>query len=607
MTQELTLKNLTIAYLKEQYLSNTFAPEDVVRDILFRSSKFADKNIWISQLSFEQINEYIVKLDKSKISEQPLWGIPFAIKDNIDLAGIPTTAACQAFSYVPNKHAFVVEQLISAGAIPIGKTNMDQFATGLVGVRSPEKWGVCKNAFDDNVISGGSSSGSAVAVALGLASFSLGTDTAGSGRVPAALNNIIGLKPSKGLLSCSGVVPACKSLDCVSIFATTADDTDKVFGVAAQFDENDPYSRANKDTNLKNFGQYNKPFNFAVPKKDQLNFFGNKAMQNCFEKSVEQLEASGGTKTEIDFLPFLNAAKLLYEGPWVAERYLATKDILSKQPDAVLPVIKNIIESKKSATAADAFSAFYQLQEYKQQADLIINQFDFVLTPTVGTSYQISEVQENPIELNSNLGFYTNYMNLLDYCAIAIPAGFSESGIPFGISLVSTAFSDTKLLSFAKAWLTKNQEYLGATEWLSSHDNESSPGTFAKVELVVCGAHLEGLPLNWQLLDRDAYLVKKTTTSNKYRLFALSGGPPFRPGLIRDEENGSSIEVEIWELNTESLGSFLANIPPPLGLGKVELEDGSWKTSFICEGYAIESAQEITHLGGWRAFISKNN
>ena len=606
MTEKLILENLTIDYLKSQYLKGV-SPNAVFAHLHEKASKYQNKNIWIHQLSLEQITVYLEKLDPEKIELQPLWGVPFVIKDNIDLANVPTTAACETFSYTPSMHAFVVQQLIDAGAIPLGKANMDQFATGLVGVRSPEKWGVCKNAFDDKVISGGSSSGSAVAVALGLASFSLGTDTAGSGRVPAALNNILGLKPSKGLLSCSGVVPACKSLDCVSIFATSSDDLNRVFYVAAQFDKNDAYSRRNQVTNSKNYGRYKKPFTFVVPKPEQLEFFGDTASEKAFTLAVGKLETLGGTKIEIDFSPFLKAAKLLYEGPWVSERYLAVKDILSTQPNSILPVIKQIIESQLTTTAAQAFSAFYQLQTYKQQTDSIVDQYDLIVTPTIGTTYEISQVEKEPIQLNSNLGYYTNYMNLLDYSAIAVPSGFLNNGIPFGLSFIAGAFSDTKLLSLANLWLSNHDSRIGATDWPLTEQTNQDCGEFDEVDLVVCGAHLEGLALNWQLLDRNATLINKTTTSSHYRLYALAGGPPFRPGLIRDNNQGTKIEVEVWRLKSKDLGSFVVNIPPPLGIGKVELADGSWKTSFICEGHAIEDAQEITHLGGWRAYIAKNS
>ena len=601
------LDNLTIDYLRSRYRDGSLTPASLVEHLFEKSQQFASKNIWIQQLSLAQLFEYTDALTRENFDNKPLWGIPFVIKDNIDLAKIPTTAACEAFAYEPQESAFVVAQLINAGAIPLGKANLDQFATGLVGVRSPEKWGPCKNAFNDNYVSGGSSSGSAVSVALGLATFSLGTDTAGSGRIPAAFNNIIGLKPSRGLLSCSGVVPACRSLDCVTIFAASVDDAHSVFQVAAEFDLSDAYARKKSDRNLKNYGRVSAPFSFAVPQAEQLNFFGNKSAQHAFENAVSKMEALGGTKTIIDFSPFLEAAKLLYSGPWVAERYVATEKIFTDNPEAMLPVIKQIIGSQTSATAADAFKAFYTLQEYKQQADQIIQQFDFILTPTAGTIYTQADLHEKPIENNSNLGFYTNYMNLLDYSAIAVPAGFIETSLgdnmPFGITLVGKALDDNKLLSFANLWQSQCDYLIGATDWKMPSLSESTPATFDTVDIVVCGAHLDGLPLNWQLTERDAVFIEATRTSKNYRFYALAGGPPKRPGLIRDENNGEQIEVEIWRLPSNQFGSFVAGIPQPLGIGKVELEDGRWLSSFICEGYAIHSAQEITELKSWLKFL----
>ena len=599
----MNIENLTIAHLHSQYKNGHLTPSDLIQSLLEKSKQYDHKNIWIRQLTAAEIASYINALDMNNIENQPLWGIPFVIKDNIDLAGIPTTAACEAFSYIPEKNAFVVDQLLEAGAIPLGKANMDQFATGLVGVRSPKKWGTCKNAFNDDYISGGSSSGSAVAVALGLATFSLGTDTAGSGRVPAALNNIIGLKPSKGLISCDGVVPACKSLDCVSIFATTTDDANIVFETAASFDSNDAYARKNIDTNNKNYGRYSQPFSFAVPQPEQLKFFGNASAEKLFQQSVSQLEAIGGIKHTLDFSPFLDAAQLLYSGPWVVERYLATETIYNDNPNALLPVIKTIIGSQTHANAADTFTAFYQLQHYKQQADQLFSNIDLLVTPTAGTIYTQQQLKEDPIQLNSNMGYYTNYMNLLDYSGIAIPAGFQDNQLPFGITLVGKAFDDTKLLAIANQWQAANDNTIGATNSPVPAPIDKQHGSMSTIDVVVCGAHLEGLPLNCQLQDRDAQLITKTQTSANYRLYALTGGPPFRPGLIRDESQGAHIEVEVWRLPSAFFGSFVVGIPQPLGIGKVELDDGTWLPSFICEGHALASAEEITQFGGWRSYM----
>lgn len=596
--------NLGISYLREAYKNNILTPQQLLEEISQRCAQFDDHEIWIHRLSREELQPYLDNLQRRSIDELPLYGIPFAIKDNIDLAGTATTAACPAFTNVPEQSAYVVQQLIDAGAIPIGKTNMDQFATGLVGTRSPEPWGPCKNAFNRKYISGGSSSGSAVAVALGLASFSLGTDTAGSGRVPAAFNNLIGLKPSKGLLSMSGVVPACRSLDCVSIFALTTDDANTVFELAAKYDDSDQYARANPfENNARHYGMPAGNFTFAIPEDHQLEFFGNASAQKLFAESIETLEELGGVKQVIDFSPFLKAAQLLYEGPWVAERYVAIEDIISQQADKLLPVIKTIIGSAVNKTAIDAFKAEYQMQRYRQLAKDILAEVEFLVTPTTGTIYTIDEVNADPVRLNSNLGYYTNFMNLLDCSAVAVQAGFLENGLPWGISLVSGAMQDRKLLSFANRWQQHCKIKPGKLDIELPQSTVPTVSFSESLPVVVCGAHLDGLALNWQLRERGASLLEKSTTTKSYRMFLIEGEPQ-RPGLIRDEENGRMIEVEVWQLPKEEFGSFVAAIPGPLGIGKVEVADGRWLPGFICEGYAVEGAMEISEKGGWRNFLS---
>jgi allophanate hydrolase len=592
--------DLTIENLKSAYKNEEITPSQVVEEILRACDDYDDHNIWITLLSKQQIQRYTDRLEGYSVDELPLYGIPFAIKDNIDLAGVLTTAACPDFAYTPEDNAYVVEKLIEAGAIPIGKTNLDQFATGLVGVRSPEPWGPCKNSINPDYISGGSSSGSAVSVALGLVSFALGTDTAGSGRVPAAFNNIVGLKPSKGLFSTSGLVPACRSLDCITVFSMTTDDANTVFEVAAEFDAADPFSRKNKDTNLGYGLPKQASFSFATPSDDFLEFFGNDEVEAGFKASVETLKQLGGEHQTIDFSDFITAAKLLYEGPWVAERRIATEGV---EHSAMHPVISTILNSQKEATAEDLFKAQYKLQGCFQAVQPILDSVDFIVTPTAGTIYTIEEVLADPVQLNSNLGYYTNFMNLLDCSAVAVPAGFSSNKLPFGITLFAKAFNDSHLLSFANLFQQHMQLKLGATKQTLPTSKQTEVGISEHIEIVVCGAHLQDLPLNYQLLERSGKLVKQCHTSANYRLYALAGGPPSRPGLFRDEQNGQSIEVEVWSIATATLGSFLANIPKPLGLGKVELDDGSWKTGFICEPYASESATDITHTKGWRNYI----
>ncbi len=438
---------MTITQLKNSYRNKTLSPRTLMEQIAARIGKHADNPIWIYLLSSEELEPYLARLEASDPAELPLYGIPFAIKDNIDLQGVPTTAACPDYSYTPEASAYVVQVLIEAGAIPIGKTNLDQFATGLVGTRSP--YGACKNSINPDYISGGSSSGSAVSVALGMAAFSLGTDTAGSGRVPAAFNNLVGLKPSKGVLSTSGVVPACRTLDCVSIFAHSSEDVQRVFDVAASFDVEDPYSRKMPALH-KNAPSF---FSFAVPAKEQLKFFGDKEAEALYYKAVETFERMGGRAVETDFTPLFEAADLLYFGPWVSERYIAVKEMLENKPESFIDVTRTIISSGKSKSAEEYFNAEYKLKAYKRQSERVMQGVDFALTPTTGTIYTIDEVNADPLQLNTNLGYYTNFMNLLDFCAFAVPAGFRENGLPFGVTLFAEAFEESKLLQLGERYV----------------------------------------------------------------------------------------------------------------------------------------------------------
>ena len=593
-------QSLTINALLAGYRNRRFTPAEVIDHVIAGIEQQPKRNVWITRLQREQLTPYLSALDKKTPDELPLYGIPFAIKDNIDLSGIPTTAACPAFAYTPKRHAFAVQCLIDAGAIPIGKTNLDQFATGLVGTRTP--YGACKNSFDADYISGGSSAGSAVAVATGQVSFSLGTDTAGSGRVPAAFNNIIGLKPTRGLVSTGGVVPACRSLDCVSIFALTAEDAQQVLDVCAKFDSADAYSRYAPSV-VTGFSKQH--FRFGVPAVDQLEFFGNPETARLFDQAIEQLKTLGGEAVVIDFEPFLSAARLLYEGPWVTERYIAIEGFIEKNPAALYPVTHEIIAPGKNASAADAFKAQYRLMQCKRESEQVWSELDVIVTPTAGTHYRIDEVEKKPVKLNSNLGYYTNFVNLLDLSAIAVPSGFQSNGLPFGVTLLSRQFCDQSLLALAVRLHHASGLKLGATDTsqiLSENRPNSEKGI---VEIAVCGAHLSGLPLNSQLTERGAWLIEATTSSKHYRLFALSGGPPHRPGMVRDV-NGTCIEVEVWAMPEAQVGNFLQQIPPPLGLGKLELNDGRWVTGFICEPCGIEGAIEVTDRGSWRKYLAES-
>jgi allophanate hydrolase len=515
------------------------------------------KPIWISLVPQEQLHR----------GEGPLAGFTFAIKDNIDLAGLPTTAACPAYAYHPKASAPVVQRLLDAGATAIGKTNMDQFATGLVGTRTPH--GACSSVFDERYISGGSSSGSAVAVAKGLVRFALGTDTAGSGRVPAAFNGIIGFKPTRGLLSTQGVVPACRSLDCVSIFAKTIPDVQAVFNVTRE--QTRP-------------SQCPSPFRFGVPPQDQLEFFGDDEAAELYSKSIAITESLGGERVEIDFSIFRAAADLLYSGPWVAERLAAIESFIADHADDIDPIVRQIIQGGAKYSAVDTFRAQYRLQDLCNAAATEWARMDVMLLPTTGTIYTHEAVAAEPIKLNTNLGYYTNFVNLMDLAAVAVPAGFRKNGLPFGISFIGRAYSDDALLSLADRF---------------HHGN---------VLVAVVGAHLTGQPLNWQLTQRNARLIKTCRTAPGYRLYALADTMPAKPGLVRDENfNGPGIEVEIWAMTEDKFGGFVAAVPPPLGIGSVTLDSCEIVKCFICEPHAIAGATEISHLGGWRKYLSSRS
>lgn len=587
--------NLSISELHNAYTAGETSPKQLFTSLLEQAKSLTA--VWIHLLTPDELAPYLDNLSSMSPETHPLYGVPFAIKDNIDLAGIPTTAACKEFAYTPEKSAFVVEQLIAAGAIPLGKTNLDQFATGLVGTRSP--YGATPNSFHPDYISGGSSSGSAVATAKGVVSFALGTDTAGSGRVPACFNNLVGLKPSKGLLSTSGVVPACRSLDCVSIFALTANDANQVFQVAAAYDESDRYARKNTDVNQSPV-LLNTEFTFAIPKPEQLKFFGSDSYEKAFVDAVAALQKLGGKVVELNFAPLLDAAKLLYEGPWVAERYIATQDIIENQPEAMLDVTRTIISQGDKSNATELFFALYQLQALKKQADKLIEQVDFIVSPTAGRHFTLAEIEEEPIARNSQLGYYTNFMNLLDYAAVAVPTSFTSKGMPFGVTLFSDAMTDQKLLTMAKRIQDNAQLSLGATGW-TLPDTQLNTDNDAFIDVVVCGAHLSGMALNWQLTDRKAVLLEQTQSADKYQMFSVPGKIE-RPAMIRNDEEGRSFNVEVWRVPQSTFGSFVAGIAQPLGIGKVELTDGRWLTGFIAEGYAA-NGKDISHFGGWRAYI----
>ena len=528
-----------------------------------------------------------------------LAGLTFAVKDNMDVAGMATTAGCQAFAFTPDEHAVVVHKLLAAGATLVGKTNLDQFACGLNGTRSP--CGAVPNAFNADYVSGGSSSGSAYVVATGQVDFALGTDTAGSGRVPAGLNNIVGIKPSKGLISTRGVLPAAQSVDCVSIFAGTTALAAQVLEVLADYDAQDPYSRQ-LELNAQPWGL---SFRFGVP--STCKFFGDALAEAAFDKSIGQLKTLGGVPVAIDYAPLAAAADLLYNSALVAERYAAIRPFFDAHETEVIEPVRSIIAKGRSYSAADLYAAQTLLRGYGQQAAAMWNDIDVLLVPTAPTHYTIAQMQADPVALNRNLGEYTNFVNLLDYAAIAVPSSIRADGLPFGVTLIGPCGSDWQLAELGQRLHHKTGLKQGFTALnlppAQSIRAQAAIKTEASMALAVVGAHLSGMPLNGQLLERSAQLLQTTTTAAHYRLYALPNTMPPKPGLKRVAAGGAAIAVEVWDVPVAQVGSFLALVPAPLGLGKVELADGSWVTGFICEGFALDAAQDVTPFGGWRAYV----
>ncbi|MBO9194200.1 allophanate hydrolase [Rhizobium sp. 16-449-1b] len=530
---------------------------------------------------------------------KPLWGIPFAVKDNIDVAGMPTTAACPDYTYGAIEDATVVRLLREAGALVIGKTNLDQFATGLVGVRSP--YPIPRNAIDPMLVPGGSSSGSAVATAQGIVSFALGTDTAGSGRIPAGLNNIVGLKPSVGALSTTGVIPACRTLDCVSIFALSVDDAWHVFSVAAREDGDDAYSRAVPATG---YGRLPPMLSIGVPAKADLRFFGDAVMAAAYEDALDMLRGLGHRIVEVPFVEFYDVANLLYEGAWVAERYAAVKDFFDTREASFHPVTRKIYGAAKTLTAADAFNGFYALQAMRRKLAPVIASVDLFCVPTAPSHYTLADLAAEPIRENSRLGTYTNFVNLLDMCGIAVPTGKRSDGLPASVTLLAPFGRDGLTASLARDIHRASGLTMGATGWslpgAGQPDTEIAPG----IDIVVVGAHLSGMPLNGQLRELNASFVREARTMDAYRLYALAGQVPAKPGLIRVEAGtGGEIYVEVWRLTPDAFGRFVAAIPSPLGIGSISLSNGTEVKGFLVEAAAISGATDITGYGGWRSYV----
>jgi len=568
--------------------------ERVAHETVARADAYEDIQpaAWISRVPEEELYREARQIDQriARGESLPLAGVPVAVKDNIDVAGLETTAACPAFAYRAEASAPVIERLIEAGALVAGKTNLDQFATGLVGTRSP--YGSLGCVFNREYVSGGSSSGSAVLVAAGVVPLALGSDTAGSGRVPAAFNHLVGFKPTRGRWSSRGLVPACRSLDCISSFTLSAEDAALVDRVLTQFDAHDPYSRRPPAVPKVPATR----FRLGVPRLQELTGLGETDAQLYFA-AVERLVDAGCTTVEFDVAPLLEAARLLYGGPWVAERTAVLEPLLATNPLAMHPVVRTIVQAGKGISGVDAFRGLYALKEYARAAEELWESLDVLALPTTPTIYRKREVLAEPYELNARLGAYTNFVNLLDMCALSVPAGFRDNGTGVGISLIGPAWVDTALLDLAARYATAGSDYP-----VPELDIRADP---PRVQLAVVGAHLSGMPLHWQLTSRNARLVRRTRTAPAYRLYAMNAASPPRPALVHSEPGGRAIELEVYELEESGLGSLLAEVTAPLAIGVVTLEDGSHVRGFLAEPRALEGALDITAHGGWRTYVAR--
>lgn len=574
-------------------------PQTVVNEAYRRVEAANDRGIFVHLIDQGTARAAAAELGPFDPKAKPLWGVPVAIKDNIDAAGSPTTAACPAYAYTADRDAFVVARLRQAGAILIGKTNLDQFATGLVGLRSP--YPPPKNAFDPGLVPGGSSSGSAVAVARGIVSLALGTDTAGSGRVPAALNNVVGLKPSRGAISNTGVVPACRSLDTVSVFALTVEDAYEAFRVAAEFDPADPYARSIAAPIP---GPPPPVFRVGVPDARTREFYGDDTHAAAFSAALDEVTAIGGQVVDVDFTSFFEVAGMLYEGAWVAERYTVIEQLLRDQPEAIHPVTRQVIESAERLSAADVFRGFYRLRELKRRVAPVLDNLDLLCVPSVPTLYAVADVEADPIGCNSRLGIYTNFANLLDLCGIAVPCPYRADGLPASVTLLARSGRDAQIAAIAGALHRRAGVSLGSTNWpLAEASAPRSSAASGEIALAVVGAHMSGLPLNGELTRLGGRFLRATKTAPCYRLYRLTGDAPVRPGLVRDE-TGDAIAVEVWGLPKTQLGAFIAGVPQPLCIGTLTLAGGETVKGFLCEAIETTGAVDISHFGGWRAFLN---
>jgi allophanate hydrolase len=615
------------AVLRDQYLSGTTTVPEIAARVLERSSRAEYAQAWIHRVAPDELlaDAYRLQalLDAVKGGDDPahklppLFGIPFAVKDNIDVAGVTTTAACPGYAHVPAESAFAVRKLLEAGALFIGKTNLDQFATGLVGTRSP--YGACPNPFNPDYITGGSSSGSALAVATGMVSFALGTDTAGSGRVPAAFCNLVGVKPTRGLVSTRGVVPACPSLDCVTVFAHSAIEAYAVLRVMQGFDPQDPWSRKPASPNnpaasiftpqttfipgstshaTLNSSSLPRHFRFGVPLRGQLDFEGDGAYESLYHHAVERWSALGGTAVAVDIEPLLECARLLYTGPWLAERaeaIIGPGTFGADHAEDLLPLLRTILEPARTMTAINAFAGFRTLQALRRAAEPLWDCVDFLLLPTTPTIFTQAQITEEPLSRNAVLGRFTNFVNLMDLSAVALPAGFREDGLPFGITALAPAFCDDVLEQVAQVW---SPGVVPATP-LDSPEY----GHAGRTSLLVFGLHMTGFPLNHELTNLGATFEATVSTSTRYRMALIKRGEKRLPGVWRQTgTTGVALEGELWSVPDESIGAFFTRVLPPLCLGSIELGDGRWVKGFLAEGAVCEAAEDISRYGGWKGW-----
>ncbi|MEM9894484.1 MAG: allophanate hydrolase [Actinomycetota bacterium] len=540
-----------------------------------------DPAVFISVADDALIDPWAASVDDRPGDEVPLRGRVVAAKDNVDVVGLATTSACPSASYEPERSATVIERLLAAGAVPVAKTNMDQFATGLVGTRSPH--GTPRNPVDPGLIPGGSSSGSAVAVARGLVDIGIGTDTAGSGRVPAALCGVVGFKPTVGRVPTGGVVPAVRTVDCVSFFTPSVEAARNLVPIVSGPDDRDPFAVA---------GPSSPPLvvapSMAVASLDQLASAGAAhATVAAYDAVLDRLRRAGMALDEVDLGPLFAIGDLLYGGPMVAERLAAVEPHLAAGGGDLDPVVAEVIGGGARFSAVDAHRATYRLAELRAgPPSTMLRSGRTLLLPTIPFAPSPADVAADPIGVNSALGRFTTFANLLGWCAVAVPVR-DVAPPPFGVTVFAPAWHDEHALDVAAA-----VQHGGAP-----------PSPAGGVRLAVAGAHLRGQPLAHQLEERGAVWEGTTSTAAEYRLFALPGGPPFKPALVNDAA-GTSIEVDVWRLDDAALGSFLQLIPAPLALGTVSLADGSHTVGFVSEPRATEGATEITHYGGWRAFVT---